>query len=409
MNIQHTLRTFVTSLATLFILAAPAFAHHSAIAFDRTSKTTVKGTVTGFIWRNPHLSINIDVKTDGGGTEAWKIEGGSTTEMVSHGFDRNTLSKGDELTVLISPLKSRKPGGLLLGMAVTGGPSFGMEDVAKPTAEPARELPSLMAYVPPPTSETWQDREKKTRPAYLPLVNNRNGFDGPGALDPDNLAKDRPAPGFDLTGTWSFRGEDDYRANYGSYEFKPHPTFTKKGQKILDEYLSYAAQGKRYSEPTAFCYPAGMPRVMTRYGSLMMLQYPTAIYMLSRLSNEYRVVYLDGRGRQAANLRDPNWGGESLGHWDGNTLVIETEGFTDENHLMQQGVFTGNQLKITERISMLNDGNTIMVDYTFVDPEHWVGEWKHTKFHDRVLGSGSDVREANCLWEDNKALPGMNN
>jgi len=148
---------------------------------------------------------------------------------------------------------------------------------------------------------------------------------------------------------------------------------------------------------------------MTRYGSLMMLQYPTAIYMLSRLSNEYRVVYLDGRGRQAANLRDPNWGGESLGHWDGNTLVIETEGFTDENHLMQQGVFTGNQLKITERISMLNDGNTIMVDYTFVDPEHWVGEWKHTKFHDRVLGSGSDVREANCLWEDNKALPGMNN
>ena len=139
----------------------------------------------------------------------------------------------------------------------------------------------------------------------------------------------------------------------------------------------------------------------------MMLQYPTAIFMVSRLSNEYRVIYLDGRSRVPDNYLDRNWGGESVGHWEGDTLVVETEGFTDENHLMQAGVVTGNQLRIVERIQMLNDGNTLMTEYTFVDPEHWVGEWKHTKFRDRVLKS--DVKEANCLYQDNLALPGLGN
>jgi hypothetical protein len=192
---------------------------------------------------------------------------------------------------------------------------------------------------------------------------------------------------------------------YGSYEFKPHPKFTTKGQETLDEYLSYAKAGKRYYEPTAQCYPAGMPRLMTRYGSLMMLQYPTAIFMVSRLNNEYRAIWLDGRTREPEESRDNNWNGESIGHWDGDTLVIETTGFTDENHLIQQGIFTGDQLTIIERISMLNDGNTLKIDFIMTDPEHWEGEWKHTKFRDRTLRA--DIREANCFAADNALLPGM--
>jgi hypothetical protein len=227
----------------------------------------------------------------------------------------------------------------------------------------------------------------------------------PGALDPQHLAKDWPKGAFDLTGTWAFRGEVEEQAHYGAYEFKPHPEFTAKGAKTYAEYQAYAKVGKRYIEPTAFCYPAGMPRIMTRYGSLMMLQYPTAIFMLSRLNNEYRAIFLDGRQREAVNLRDPNWNGESLGRWEGETLVVETEGFTDENHLIQQGVVTGAELKIIERITMINAGNTLKMEFIMTDPEHWVGEWRHTKFRDRVLNA--DVKEASCIYEDNKSLPGV--
>jgi len=395
-------------LLTLLALGDPSLvlAHHSAVAFDRSETATVSGTVTKFVWRNPHLVINIDVQ-QGGKTEVWRIEGGSTTEMVSNGFTRESLSTGDRITVTINPLKTGNPGGLLQGLTLADGTTFGMKYPDPPADEaPARQIPSLTAYIPPPAGDTWQKREARTRPAQLPIPpNSPKAFLG--ALDAENLAKPRPKPPFDLTGTWAFRGEGSEQAHYGRYEFKPHPEFTEKGSRIYAEYQGYAAKGERYAEPTAFCYPAGLPRIMTRFGSLMMLQYPTAIFMMSRLNNEYRVVFLDGRDRQPANLRDPNWNGESLGHWEGDTLVIETEGFTDENHLIQQGIFTGDQLKITERISMINDGNTLKMDFVMTDPEHWVGEWQHTKFRDRMLGG--DVREASCLAEDNLALPGMGN
>jgi hypothetical protein len=391
------------------VVSAPVAAHHSAVAFDKEKTVTVTGQVTRFVWRNPHMAIVMNVTGDDGKTEEWKIEGPGTTVLSKQGFNRSSISNGDEITVVVNPLKTGRPGGLLAAITLANGTTHATsEDYAAaptPAAQARRTIPSLIDYVPPPDGETWQEREKKTRPAQLPMVGNDPRQTGPGALDPEHLAKDWPEAPFDLTGTWAFRGEQDWGANYGVYEFKPHPQWTDKGQKIYDEYRAYAKAGRRYAEPTAECYPAGMPRLMTRYGSLMLLQYPTAIFMVSRLNNEYRAIWLDGRDREPEASRDPNWNGESLGHWEGDTLVVETTGFTDDNHLIQQGVFTGDQLKIIERIRVINDGNTMVTEYIMTDPEHWVGEWRHVKFRDRILNA--DVREATCLPKDNELLPGM--
>ena len=395
----------------LFLISPEVLGHHSAVAFDKAETLTVTGVVTKFIWRNPHLSITLAVPGQGGTTKSWRIEGGSTNEMVKAGFDRASVSPGDEVTILLNPLKSGKPGGLMLGIQLTDGRSFGWQsesyaETKGSDTKARRQIPSLTEYIAPPPGETWQDREARTRPEPLPMLESRVGAGKiPGVLDPDNLQKPRAQPPFDLTGTWAFRGEEDEQAHYGTYEFKPHPEFTEKAQNTYAEYQSRAIAGQRYIEPTAYCYPAGLPRLMTRYGALMMLQYPTAIFMISRLNNEYRVIYLDGRTREPENLRTPSWNGESLGYWDGETLVVDTEGFIDSHHLIQQGVLTGDQLKITERISMLNNGNTLKIDFIMVDPEHWIGEWRHTKFRDRILKA--DVREATCLPEDNKSLPGL--
>lgn len=405
---SHLIRA-IAGVVLLGLGAGNAVAHHSAVAFDKAKTEQVEGTVTRFIWRNPHLSIQMEV--DG---ETWRIEGGSTNDMVNNGFDRNSIAEGDVITVMVNPLKSGEPGGLMQGLTLADGKSFGMEATtyaaspgtpANPLSE-ERQLPALTEYVPPPAGETWQQREARTRPAELPMQSSRvQTGTVPGALDPDHLAKSWPKSAFDMTGTWAFRGEVEEQAHYGAYEFKPIPKLTTKAQAFYDDYIAHAKRGERFFEPTAFCYPAGMPRLMTRYGSLMMMQYPTAIFMVSRLNNEYRVIYLDGRERVAANIRDPNWNGESLGRWEGNSLVVETKGFTKENHIIQQGVLAGDQLSITERYTLINDGNTLKIDFTMTDPEHWEGEWKHTKFRDRILKA--DVKEATCLPEDNLALPGM--
>ena len=396
------------SLATLAISTSVS-AHHSAVAFDTEKTMTVTGEVVRFVWRNPHMAINMDVVNESGEKELWKIEGPGTTVLSRQGFNRSSINTGDNITVVINPMKSGRPGGLMMAITLADGTTHAMTaDYQAPTTEQQRNrrtIPALVDFEPPPAGETWQEREKKTRPAQLPILGTDPRQTGPGALDPEQLAKDWPEAPFDLTGTWAFRGEEEWRANYGSYEFKPNPKWTAKGQKLYDEFLENARTGKRGAEPTAQCYPAGMPRLMTRYGSLMMMQYPTAIFMVSRLNNEYRAVWLDGRDREPEASRDRNWNGESLGRWEGDTLVVETTGFTDENHLIQLGVVTGDQLKIVERIQVINDGNTMVTEYIMTDPEHWVGEWRHVKFRDRMLRA--DVREATCLPADNELLPGL--
>lgn len=399
-------------VAGLAFSSSIAVAHHSAVAFDQTRSVTVSGEVVRFVWRNPHMAINMEVTNAAGEKELWKLEGPGTAVLGRRGFNRTLINKGDRITVAAHPLRSEKPGGLLQAVTLADGKLYALvddydaEETRTVQAENRfRNLPSLEPYEPPPADETWQERERKTRPAKLPLEGTNPRQTGLGALDPENLAKIRPEAPFDVTGTWAFRGERAFSANYGTYEFKPLPELTAKGQAFYDEYLEKARAGQRHVEPTAQCYPAGMPRLMTRYGSMMMLQYPTAIYMISRLNNEYRAIWLDGRQREPETARDRNWNGESIGRWEGATLVVETTGFTDDNHLVQLGVATGDQLKIVERIQMINDGNTMVTEYTMTDPEHWVGEWRHVKFRDRLLKD--DVREANCLPADNELLPGM--
>jgi len=406
--VHRYINTLCGSLLAL-CLASAVQAHHSAVAFDTEKTLTVTGEVVRFVWRNPHMAINMDVVDERGEKVLWKIEGPGTTVLSKQGFNRSSINAGDKITVVVNPLKSGQPGGLMMAITLADGTTHAMNaDYQAPTTEQERNrrtIPALVDFEPPPAGETWQEREKKTRPAELPLVGSDPRQTGPGALDPEHLAKDWPDAPFDLTGTWAFRGEEEWRANYGSYEFKPHPKWTAKGQKLYDEFLENARTGKRGNEPTAQCYPAGMPRLMTRYGSLMMMQYPTAIFMVSRLNNEYRAIWLDGRQREPEASRDKNWNGESLGHWEGDTLVVETTGFTDDNHLIQLGVVTGDQLKIVERIKVINDGNTMVTEYIMTDPEHWVGEWRHVKFRDRILRA--DVREATCLPSDNELLPGL--
>lgn len=398
------------------LMCGTSMAHHAATVFDRKASIQKTGKVSKFIYRNPHLIINMEVDNGNGGVDLWKIEGQSIAALRQKGFVRTSIKEGDEITVRMRPLKSGEHGGLLQGLIGADGTAYSMDGSEVTPQEDASTgerlaAPALVEFVAPPEGDDWRAREKRTRPPQLPIVSKglSAGDDTStgkmaGALDPENLAASRPPAPFDLTGVWQFRGEDRYRANYGSYEFKPMPKLTPAAQAFYDKHLETARTGARSNDPALQCYPVGMPRIMTRYGSLMMLQYPTAIFMLSRLSNEYRVIYTDGRERMPANDLERNWGGESIGRWEGDTLVVETTGFIGENHYVQAGVRASKSLRIIERYRMLNDGNTIAIEFEMTDPETWEGTWRHTKFRDRVLRS--DVKEANCIVSDNLALPG---
>ena len=91
------IRTIVAVAAAVVLGAGPSFAHH-AWPVDRSKEVTVKGTVTGFNWTNPHVMIDLEVKNDSGKVEKWSVGGPSTDRMAGNGWDKSTLKPGDVIT-----------------------------------------------------------------------------------------------------------------------------------------------------------------------------------------------------------------------------------------------------------------------------------------------------------------------
>ena len=81
---------------TLLSAAVPLSAHHQW-PVSREKLVTVKGTVTEFVWSNPHPMITVEV-ANGGQTEKWLIGGPAITRMEASGWTRTTIKKGDVIT-----------------------------------------------------------------------------------------------------------------------------------------------------------------------------------------------------------------------------------------------------------------------------------------------------------------------
>jgi hypothetical protein len=87
-------------IAVLLMVAAPIFAHHGTSAYDTTKLTTVKGTVTDFQFNNPHVMISVETKDDKGKVEMWISEANSPNVLTRHGWDRDIIKKGDQITII---------------------------------------------------------------------------------------------------------------------------------------------------------------------------------------------------------------------------------------------------------------------------------------------------------------------
>jgi hypothetical protein len=221
-----------------------------------------------------------------------------------------------------------------------------------------------------------------------------------GALAPQNLAKKRPKPPFDLTSTWFV----DLRRAFSDFRFgPPYPEFYEAGQQALKEAAEAQKRGERYRDSIGQCYPAGMPMIMTRVWPISMVQLPTVIYMMFGFTNSLRIIYLDGRPHSDPDIVVPTYNGESIGHWEKDALVVHTKYFETNEHWIDSGLPISDQFEITERFTMLDGGKTLQIEYTMVDPKNWKGEWKSTKKWMRM--DYSDIPEVECLPNLNKNLP----
>jgi hypothetical protein len=128
-------------------------------------------------------------------------------------------------------------------------------------------------------------------------------------------------------------------------------------------------------DPHTYCKPPNYPRAWTLPQHTKIIQTPQEIVMLHEFNAAYREVYLDGRPL----LKDPNptWNGYSTGHWEGDTLVIETNGIRDDMWLDIQGSPVTESAHVTERLKRLSFG-LMTVEIAVNDPKAYTRPWSVT-------------------------------
>src|SRR5215472_14193343 len=91
-------------------MSHPAAAHHSFAMFDQEHPIQIEGVVREFRFSAPHTFIVLEVK-DGDRTTAWALEGAAPTALVRDGWSLDSLQAGQEIKVMVAPLRSGAPGG----------------------------------------------------------------------------------------------------------------------------------------------------------------------------------------------------------------------------------------------------------------------------------------------------------
>jgi hypothetical protein len=117
------------ALASALALAAagtiPASAHHSFAMFDQAKEVSLSGTVKQFQWTNPHSYIQLNVPDSKGKLVEWSLEMGAPMYLYARGWRPKTIKAGDKITVKINPLRSGKPGGMVIEATMADGKTLG--------------------------------------------------------------------------------------------------------------------------------------------------------------------------------------------------------------------------------------------------------------------------------------------
>jgi hypothetical protein len=144
-------------------------------------------------------------------------------------------------------------------------------------------------------------------------------------------------------------------------------------QKLYDDHVEGEKRGHTFVTPSTQCLPHGMPEMMTGAAyPIEIIQKPGTVAFIAELQHTWRIAHLD-RGHLVDP--DPTYYGDSVGHWEGDTLVIDTIGLNGKNVLDMLGMPTTDKMHVVERIRLLNP-DKLDIDITIDDPGAYTEPWK---------------------------------
>jgi len=163
-----------------------------------------------------------------------------------------------------------------------------------------------------------------------------------------------------------------------------NPNLTQFAKDSLKKTNEAVLAGKPMWSPSARCRATGPAFLLTPAQPLFFVQTAKEVIMLHQHDNDARHIYLNVP--HSGNVK-PSWYGESVGHYEGDTLVIDTIGFNDKTFVDNFRTPHSEKLHMVERIRLVEDGNFLEADITIEDPAVFIKPLQVTKRSRRVEAS----------------------
>jgi hypothetical protein len=183
----------------------------------------------------------------------------------------------------------------------------------------------------------------------------------------------------DLTGVWQI---DHFHLSLFPKGDAPFTPWGETQFKLADT---------KVNDPNLACLPHGIPRLMFVPLPMEIFQVPGKVLMYQEGGNQLRQIHLD---RQHPKDFDTlTYNGDSIGKWEGDTLVVDTTGFNDITWLDHAGLPHSEALHVTERIHRV-DHDTLQDDFTIEDPKTFTKPWTAQQIY--KLKPGWEIAEYTC-------------
>lgn len=216
----------------------------------------------------------------------------------------------------------------------------------------------------------------------------------------------------DLQGIWRGRtgGTENIEAHAETFDTGAGPTLIVDPPDGKIPYQPWAdAQRKvnveKYIEPAVPCFPASVPRSMYMPTGFQIVQSPNRIAIILERAHYYRVIRLDDSPHVGSNVL--LWQGDSRGHWEGNTLVVDVTNQNARNWFDQMGNFFSDTAHMVERFTPV-DANTMDYEVRIEDSNVYTRPWTMAFAMTRNMQRGYEQLEEACHEGDLNAGHRMN-
>jgi hypothetical protein len=362
-------------------------AHHSRPGLDPSDPPIVlKGTVAEYRWRNPHILFFWDVKDESGKVVRWVGEFGSIASSIASG-------------------RSDRDGHSVAGRDAGRDPQ---EDSPRQWDRGCRRgglkmrnsvsvsILALVTWLAGASSVTAQTATSTEPSGWLPCPRCQNAQARAAARKKYDV-DGHPFNPRDISGVW---GNDGIELNIVV------PPLTARGKEMYDatraEQTASGFSISNSKDGMLMCDPLGYPRLFTYNYGFEFVMLPNRVVQFFELYHTWRDIWTDGRALPE-DPPQPRWLGYAVGRWEGDTFVIESNGYDERSWLQEDrrdrrwGFPHSDKLRVLERYRRTSFG-TLEAEMTIVDPDVYTQPW--TTKGTIALSPGTEIWENYCVTSE---------